>query len=243
MELSSITFNRSCRRCRALVGRRGARKQAVEIANKDDDLFLRLSATHVPAAPDSGGPMTKGITGPSSAHQSRGSGDPVPPSGPPETPVVWLVCFLGVGAGWGGGSEICVGEPHPGSALGQDMMAGGGGDPGERLDRVEVEPGSLGLPRWLSGKESSCNARATKTWVRSLSWEGSPGGGHANSLQHSCLENPMDRGAWWATVHGVTKSRTQLKQLGRESALGQRGLQSRAERLGWLQLALGPPGA
>lgn len=59
MELSSITFNRSCRRCRALVGRRGARKQAVEIANKDDDLFLRLSATHVPAAPDSGGPMTK----------------------------------------------------------------------------------------------------------------------------------------------------------------------------------------
>ena len=34
----------------------------------------------------------------------------------------------------------------------------------------------------------------------------SPGGGHANSLQYSCLENPMDRGAWQATVHGVTKS-------------------------------------
>ena len=94
MELSSITFNRSCRRCRALVGRRGARKQAVEIANKDD-LFLRLSAAHVPAAPDSGGPMTKGITGPASARQSRGSGDPVPPSGTPETPVVWLVFSWG----------------------------------------------------------------------------------------------------------------------------------------------------
>ena len=34
----------------------------------------------------------------------------------------------------------------------------------------------------------------------------SPGGGHGNPLQYSCLENPMDRGAWWATVPGVTKS-------------------------------------
>ena len=39
----------------------------------------------------------------------------------------------------------------------------------------------------------------------------SPGGGHGNPLQYSCLENPMDRGAWWATVHSVAKSRTQLK--------------------------------
>ena len=41
----------------------------------------------------------------------------------------------------------------------------------------------------------------------------SPGGGHGNPLQCSCLENFMDRGAWWATVHRVTKSRTQPKQL------------------------------
>ena len=34
------------------------------------------------------------------------------------------------------------------------------------------------------------------------------GGGHGNPLQYSCLENPMDRGAWWATVHRVAKSRT-----------------------------------
>ena len=34
----------------------------------------------------------------------------------------------------------------------------------------------------------------------------SPGGGHGNSFQHSCLENPMDRGAWWATVHSIAKS-------------------------------------
>ena len=36
----------------------------------------------------------------------------------------------------------------------------------------------------------------------------SPGGGHGNPLQYSCLENPMNRGAWWATVHRVTKSQT-----------------------------------
>ena len=39
----------------------------------------------------------------------------------------------------------------------------------------------------------------------------SPGGRHANPLQHSRLENSMDRGAWWTTVHGVTKSRTRLR--------------------------------
>ena len=40
----------------------------------------------------------------------------------------------------------------------------------------------------------------------------SPGGGHGNPLQCSWLENPTDRGAWWAAVHGVTQSWTQLKQ-------------------------------
>ena len=40
-----------------------------------------------------------------------------------------------------------------------------------------------------------------------------PGEGHGNPLQYTCLENPMDRGAWWATVHGAAKSQTQLKQL------------------------------
>ena len=41
----------------------------------------------------------------------------------------------------------------------------------------------------------------------------SPGGGHGNPLQCSCLENPTDRGAWQATLYGVTKSQTRLKQL------------------------------
>ena len=37
-------------------------------------------------------------------------------------------------------------------------------------------------------------------------WGRSPGGGHGSPLQYSCLDGPMDRGVWWATVHGVTKS-------------------------------------
>ena len=41
----------------------------------------------------------------------------------------------------------------------------------------------------------------------------SPGGGHGNPLQYSCLENPMDRGNWWATVHRVAESQTQLSSL------------------------------
>ena len=49
--------------------------------------------------------------------------------------------------------------------------------------------------------------------VRSLPGLGrSPGEGHGNPLQYSCLENPEDRGAWWATVHGLAKSQTRLKQ-------------------------------
>ena len=43
-------------------------------------------------------------------------------------------------------------------------------------------------------------------------WERSPGGQNNNPLQYSCLENPMDRGAWWATGHRVAKSQTRLKQ-------------------------------
>ena len=50
-----------------------------------------------------------------------------------------------------------------------------------------------------------------ETWVRSLGREDSPGGRNCNPLQYSCLEKPMDRGACQATVHGVTKSQTPLR--------------------------------
>ena len=60
----------------------------------------------------------------------------------------------------------------------------------------------FGLPWWLSGKESPCSAGDTRD-TGSIPESGrSPGGGHDSALQYSCLENPMDRGAW-ATVHRV----------------------------------------
>ena len=63
------------------------------------------------------------------------------------------------------------------------------------------------------GKELACNAGDLRD-AGSIPGSGrSPVGGHGNLLQYSCLENPMDRGAWWATVHGVAKSQTQLKRL------------------------------
>ena len=56
---------------------------------------------------------------------------------------------------------------------------------------------------WLSGKESACKAGDSGSIPGS---ERSPEEGNGNLLQYSCLENLMDRGAWWATVYGVTKS-------------------------------------
>ena len=64
-----------------------------------------------------------------------------------------------------------------------------------------------GFPGGSDSKEPACNAGDPG----SIPGEGgSLGEGHGNTLQYSCLENPMDGGAWWATVHGVAKSRTRL---------------------------------
>ena len=63
----------------------------------------------------------------------------------------------------------------------------------------------MGFPGGSVGKESAFNAGATRvaSWI-----PGSgrfPGGGHGSTLQYSCWENPMDKGAWQGIVHGVTK--------------------------------------
>ena len=66
---------------------------------------------------------------------------------------------------------------------------------------------NLGFPCVSNGKVSACNAGdggSIPGLVRS------PGKGNGNPLQYSCLENSMDKGVWWATVHGVTKSQTWL---------------------------------
>ena len=58
------------------------------------------------------------------------------------------------------------------------------------------------------GKASACNAGDPGSILGSRR---SPGEGNDNPLQYSCLENPMDGGTWWATLHGVTKSQTRLR--------------------------------
>ena len=70
-----------------------------------------------------------------------------------------------------------------------------------------------GLLLWPNSKESACNEGDAGDAGSIPRSERSAGGGHGNPVQYSCLENPMDRGAWWATVHGVAKSQTWLKRL------------------------------
>ena len=68
-----------------------------------------------------------------------------------------------------------------------------------------ITPG--GFQHGSDGKESTykCRRPGFDPWVGKI-----PGGGHGNLLQYSCLENSMDKGAWWTTVHGVSQSQTRL---------------------------------
>ena len=76
------------------------------------------------------------------------------------------------------------------------------------LDEFSETWGVIGLPTWLSGKESVCSAEDTGELGLIPSSGRSPEGGDGNLVQDSCLENPMDRGAWQITVHRVTQSQT-----------------------------------
>ena len=76
----------------------------------------------------------------------------------------------------------------------------------------------LGFPHSSVGKESACNA-GDLALIPGLGR--SPGEGNGNLLHYSCLENPMDRGAWWAAVHRVTQSRTRMKQLSTHAYIGE----------------------
>ena len=67
--------------------------------------------------------------------------------------------------------------------------------------------------RGASGRESACSAGDISRTGLIPGLRRSPGEGHGNPRQYCCLENPMGRGAWWATVHRVTRSQTWLKPL------------------------------
>ena len=88
---------------------------------------------------------------------------------------------------------------------------------------LDLQRPTWGFPDGSVGKESFCNAGDTS----SISGSGrSPGGGHGNTLQYCGLENPMDRGAWWATVHGVVLQVMQTA-LGWSHSLGVAGFSMR----------------
>ena len=71
----------------------------------------------------------------------------------------------------------------------------------------------LGFPGGVSGKEPTCHAGDIRDAGLIPGLGRSPGKGNGNPLQYSCLENSMNRGAWWFTVHRVAKSRTRLSNL------------------------------
>ena len=73
--------------------------------------------------------------------------------------------------------------------------------------------GKVWLPQWLSGKESACSAGYAVDVCTIPGWGRSPEEENGNPPRYTSLKNPMDRGGWWATVHSVAKSQTQLKRL------------------------------
>ena len=85
------------------------------------------------------------------------------------------------------------------------LTPGLGRTPGEEMATPVFLAGSDGIA-------SACNAGDAGDAGLIPGLGRSPGGGHGNPLQYSCLENPIDRGAWQATVHGLAKSWTRLSK-------------------------------
>ena len=76
---------------------------------------------------------------------------------------------------------------------------------GRASDALRQNIGAFLVVQWVKNPPAM-----QEMWIRFLAWETLLKKEYGNPLQY-CLENPMDRGAWWATVHGVEKSQTQLK--------------------------------
>ena len=106
-------------------------------------------------------------------------------------------------------SAYSAGDPDSIAALGRSPGEGNGNPlqyscpPQKKGSQRNI----LGFPGGSEVKASTCNVGDLGLIPGSGR---SPGKGSGNPLQYSCLENPMDGGAWWATVHGVAKSRTRL---------------------------------
>ena len=104
--------------------------------------------------------------------------------------------------------------PSPATIPGWSTPDGAPGTPREvGLSSPEEPPLTAaplisGFPESSVGKESACSEGDLGSIP---GWGRSPGGGNSNPLQYSCLKNPVDRGAWWAAVPGVTERRTQVR--------------------------------
>ena len=126
------------------------------------------------------------------------------------TPKCHFICFLSGDTHFPLRERgITAFQPQLLESVGGELVVGGRGlcaQPRKTLPDCPhyLIPGlclSRGFTSGSDGKESACNAGDLGS---------SPGEGNGYPLQYSCLENPMDRGVWWATVHGVAKSRTEL---------------------------------
>ena len=76
----------------------------------------------------------------------------------------------------------------------------------QKASNLLLDTVSEGFQDGASSKEPPCQGRRLKDWGLICDSGRSPEGGHDNPLKYSCLENPMDRGVWWATVHRVAES-------------------------------------
>ena len=91
-----------------------------------------------------------------------------------------------------------------------------------------------GFTWWVISKESACSARDAGDLRSIPGSERSPGAVHGNSLQYSCLKNPMNRRTWQATVHGVAESQTWLNLLSMHMCKkGLTSLLMRVKKLAW----------
>ena len=93
----------------------------------------------------------------------------------------------------------------------------------------------LGFPGGSEAKASACNAGDLDS-VPGLGR--SPGEGNGNPLQYSCLENPMDGGACWATVHGLAKSRTRLSDFTHSHGFMRKGKNSWLSTIGKITIII-----
>ena len=123
-----------------------------------------------------------------------------------------------VPAFWRSGSRRRALSPHDGHAISRCDLVTSGDRAWAPKTHSWVQNSALTLPTWapqvaLVVKNLPANAGDIRD-AGSVPGPGrSPGGGNDNPLQYSCLENPMDRGAWQATVHKVTQNQIQLKRL------------------------------